>query len=384
MSNRALYALAEPTYITSVWFSKSIKGMNDAAARQHDAVLLLQDEEALASAKEMRTLILIGANSDWTEYMVRRMRKRGVKVALMGAVPTDFGEDVSGALLSRQTLVESMVRYFYNAGRRRLACVGNEARLANDNIRKHAFLAAVKSCQLDADEQRDVYSVETGLDDCIARFLDNISRYDGAICTNDYVAVHLLVRAKERSIRVPEQLFVAGSGNLLIGCCTTPTLTTSTLDYYEMGVQTVNIWNFLENNPSIISAHAAIPCEIICRGSTAYLPVLEEKEAERADYGKRPPLQEYDQRFLWLRKLENCLLQCDTLDYAILNGVLRGDSTEELAEKLFVSPGTIQYRLKKLYAAMDADSRREFVQRLGPYVTNMEYLRNTEILNKDT
>lgn len=141
---------------------------------------------------------------------------------------------------------------------------------------------------------------ETGLGDCISRFLDNIDHYDGAICPNDYVAVHLLTRAKERNIRVPERLFVAGSGNLVIGCCTTPTLTTSTLNYYEMGVQTVNIWNLLEKNPTIISANVSIPCEIICRGSTAYLPVLEEKAAERADYGKRPPPEECDPEFSWL------------------------------------------------------------------------------------
>ncbi len=380
--NKTLYALAEPTYITSVWFSKSIKGMNDAALKQHSALALLQSEEALAGIKDISTLILIGANSDWMEYMVRRMRERGVKVVLMGAVPTDFGEDVSGALLGRQTLVESMVRYFYSAGRRKLACVGIEARLSNDNIRKHAFLEAAKSYGLDVDEQRDVYSVDTGLNDCISRFLERVDRYDGAICANDYVAVHLLVQAKERGIRIPEQLFVAGSGNLVIGCCTTPTLTTSTLDYYKMGVQTVNIWNLLEKNPSIISANVSIPCEIICRGSTAYLPVSEQKTAERADYAKHPPIEECDPQLLWLRKLENCLLQCDALDYAILNGILRGDSIEDLANKLFVSTGTVQYRLKKLYGGMDLESRREFVQALSAYVTNLEYLRNTEILNK--
>lgn len=31
---------------------------------------------------------------------------------------------------------------------------------------------------------------------------------------------------------------------------------------------------------------------------------------------------------------------------------------------------------------MEADSRKEFVQILSPYLTNMEYLRNTEILNR--
>ncbi|HWR23404.1 MAG TPA: substrate-binding domain-containing protein [Feifaniaceae bacterium] len=380
--SKTLYALAEPSYITSVWFSKSIKGMNDAALKQHGTVTLLQNEEALSGAKDMGTLILIGANSDWTEYMVRRMRARGVKVVLMGAVPTDFGEDVSGALLSRQTLVESMVRYFYGAGRRRLACVGNETRFANDNVRKHAFLEAAKNCGLDVDERRDVYSLDAGLDDCISRFLEHADRYDGAICPSDYVAVHLLVRAREQKIRVPEQLFVAGSGNFVIGCCATPSLTTSTLDYYKMGVQTVNIWNLLEKNPGIIAANVSIPCEIICRGSTAYLPVSEQKPADPPEYVKHPPIEEADPRLFWLRKLEDCLLRCDALDYAILNGVLRGNSTEDIAGKLFASAGTVQYRLKKLYGAMGADSRREFVQALGPYVTNLEYLRNTEILNK--
>lgn len=380
MPPKTLYALAEPAYTTSAWFLKSFLGLQEAAAKQHILVTLLESEQELAPQEELRTLVLIGSDSDWTGFLVARMRERGVRVVLMGPAPDDFGPDVSGALFNRETLVSDMVRYFYRCGRTRLAGLGYEPNLANDNIRRHAFLSAARLYGLAVDESRDVYDLTGTLNACLTRFFDNAARYNGVVCTNDYVAVELLVAARARGVRVPEQLFVSGSGNLLIGSCTSPTLTTSTLDYYELGVQTLNLWNITEANEGIVSASVSIPCKIIPRGSTAYLPFPGEVAASAA--AKAPARASFDPSVQRLRQLEACLLGCDALDRSLLSGVLRGASTEELAARLFVSTGTVQYRLKKLYAAVGAPSRAQFIRLLSPYIATLEALKNEDILLK--
>jgi DNA-binding LacI/PurR family transcriptional regulator len=379
---KTLYALSESAYTTSVWYLKSLSGLRDAAARQRIDVMLLMDASELDALGELHTLVLIGSDSDWTGFLIESMRKRGVKVVLMGPAPNDFGADVSGALFNRETLVHDMVRYFYLSGRTRLATLGYEPNLVNDNIRRHAFLSAARQYDLDVDERRDVYDITDNLAQCLSRFFESASRYDGVICANDYVAVELLVQARARGPRVPEQLFVSGSGNLMISSCTTPTLTTSTLDYYELGVQTMNLWSLLENNPGIVSASISIPCEIIPRGSTAYLSIPNEPSGAPHFVAAAPAAVASDHTVLWLRKLEACLLSCDALDRSLLSGVLRGVSTEDLAARLFISPGTVQYRLKKLYAAVNAPARNEFVRMLSPYVTTLEALKNEDILSR--
>ena len=370
MKEKTLLILCEPGYTSSVWFIKSFAGLRDAAASGRIAVCLLSDAAELDGLPAPGAIVLAASDAEWTGFMLARLRERGIKAVLMGAAPNDFGPNVSGALIDRDALVRDMVRYFYQAGRTRLASLGYEANLANDGIRRHAFLSAARTYRLNVDERRDVYDLDGSLEDCLARFFDRISLYDGVLCTNDYIACALLVQAKRRGVRVPEQLFVAGSGNLMTGSCTAPTLTTSTLDYYELGVQTFHLWNLVETQAGVVSASITIPYRIIPRGSTAFAKVP--GEAEAAPPAPPPQAASCDPSLLWLRRLENCLLQCDAIDRALLAGVLREQSTEQLAAALFIAPGTVQYRLKKLYAAVGAKSRAQFVQLMGPYVASPE------------
>ena len=377
-----LYAISEPAYITSAWYLKSLSGLQDAAHAQRISFTMLDNVEEIYELPSINTVVLIGSDLDWTNYHVSFLRNLGIRIVLLGPPPNDFGADVSGALFNRDTLVRDMVRYFHQFGRTRLALLGTEPNLSNDNLRRSAFISAAHFYSLELDVNRDIYDYTSSLRECIEDFLGSVGLYNGVLCANDYVAVELIVSARERGILIPEQLFVAGSGNLLIGSCTLPTLTTSTLDYYELGQQTVNLWQLLENNPGVVSVTVNIPSRIIARGSTAFLPVGTTKSAQRI----RSEVQEKsleDPVVVRLRKLEACLLACDQLDYSILRGILRGKSTETLAASLFVSPGTVQYRLKKMYSALDVNSRAEFIDLLSYYIASLETLKNENILAKD-
>lgn len=197
------------------------------------------------------------------------------------------------------------------------------------------------------------------------------------ICPNDYVAVSLLKAAKQRKIRVPDELFITGAGNLLIGQCSTPTLTTFTMDYYEMGVQAVNIWDSLRKDPKISSMSITIPCELICRGTTNFIPPPKPYVFEHF-YKPEKPDASKDPAWLLIRKLEECLSQSDRLDLEIIRGVIDTKSIESIAEELFVAPGTINYRLKKMYSILGVSSRSEFYNILSQYIENSDAL--TEIV----
>ena len=89
---------------------------------------------------------------------------------------------------------------------------------------------------------------------------------------NDQVCVRLLALAREKGVRVPEDLFVMGSGNFLVGELSVPTLTTSEVDYYLMGRKTVDVWQYIDKTPDVEAATVTIRHSIIPRGSTAFLP----------------------------------------------------------------------------------------------------------------
>jgi hypothetical protein len=305
--------------------------------------------------------------------MVKMMKEVGIKTVIMGAFPNNIAEDVSGPLLNRRQLVESVVKYLYDCGKRRIASVGNDDFEINDIQRQQYFLSMVESLGLDIGEA-DIYKQYGDIDECVSRFMDNAHQYEAATCVNDYVGVQVLLEARKRNISVPNDLFVAGSGNLIIGQCSKPTLTTTTLDYYTMGVQTLSIWKLLDQNPVLTSVNVFIHCDIISRESTAYMPVQEYDSIKPLDV-REPVTNLHRPVMSTLHNIEKCLLACDSLDYSILAGLLSNKGYEKIASELFVAPGTIHYRLKKIYSAVGVASRKKLVSTIGPYITDMGFLQ---------
>ena len=60
------------------------------------------------------------------------------------------------------------------------------------------------------------------------------------------------------------------------------------------------------------------------------------------------------------KRLESCLAQCDPLSKSIVENLREGRSYEYICEALFISRSTLNYRLKKIYAAAEVSGRKEF------------------------
>ena len=46
--------------------------------------------------------------------------------------------------------------------------------------------------------------------------------------------------------------------------------------------------------------------------------------------------------------LENCLIGCDVTDFEIIDRLRRGETRSKVAQELFISEGTLYYRLRRL------------------------------------
>lgn len=368
MHNRIVQVYIEPACRASALYIRSLKGLEDAAGQRGLKLRVLTDPVAVHEMPEESIVVIISASASWTRLALQAFKARGIKAILVGVSPEDFDEPQSGPTLGRRELVRQQVLYFIHAGRRRLASIGNESSDINDMLRRQVFLNTAMTQGL-AISDRDVFTGDDGLGNCVRRFLDLAHNYDGAICVNDLVAVELITQAKARGIRVPEQLFVAGSGNYRIGQLVQPTLTTSTLDYDQMGRLATDIWILLQSNPKIDHMQIALPCKLIIRQSTDFCtpprPVENPGNSVALDGQSRD-----DGTLGFLMDLEAWLMACDALDLRILAGLLEGESIDKTAEKLFVSPGTINYRLKKLYGLTGAGNKRLLAQQIKPYMTS--------------
>lgn len=369
MEENAVFTIVEPSEMIPVWYSRSIEGLRKTAAKQKYTVQLVTLQE-LEQKKGVNAAVVISTNDAWTQDIIENLRSRQIRPVLIGTVPQKFGEDVSGTLYSSTSSIKEMMNYFCACGRRNVALVGINRYSSNESVKVKAFLEASQSLNMPS-TRNDIYYRDTEGQQTSEEFLDSIRNYDGAIGSNDYVAAYVLQYARDIGISVPEDLFVAGMGDMLLCRYTHPSLTSATRSYPKTGEQVFSIWKQLIRDPQIISIVTTVQCKIKTRGSTGFSPVPAPLGFYKTEKKPLTP-SVLEKGSSAVQALENCLSQCDVLDIKLIQGTLSNISSEKLAEQLFVAVGTVRYRLKKIYKAANTDSKAEFIELFNRYISGTE------------
>ena len=355
-----IFLLVEASYIIPFWFARSIEGLESVAAKQKCTV------KQVASVKDIEpganAIVILGTTKNWIRETISAARRRAFRIILIGAVPGNYGEDISGTMYGSRSTIEAMVRYFHYHNRRRIALVDINSNSSNDVTKFESFLMTARQLNMNT-SYADVYFRDVDSHNPTEHFLMRMEMYDGVICSNDFSAAYIINYARDHNIKIPEQLFVAGLGDISLCRYTCPSLTSATRSYYEAGKQVFDIWKTLNQNPNVESIVTTMRSTIKPRGSTGFLPVVEQDD----ETGQNDFESEYDgcapcvaNGINAIRAIHCCLAQCDSLDMMIITGVMKNDSNEKLAEELAVAPGTINYRLKKLYKNAGVSTKTEF------------------------
>jgi LacI family transcriptional regulator len=102
--------------------------------------------------------------------------------------------------------------------------------------------------------------------------LDLPERPTALVCFNDKAAIGALAAARERGLRVPEDLSIAGFDDLDLAKATTPLLTTVRQPLSELGRMAVSLLNRLLNRHELEALHIELATELVVRESTGPAP----------------------------------------------------------------------------------------------------------------
>jgi LacI family gluconate utilization system Gnt-I transcriptional repressor len=136
---------------------------------------------------------------------------------------------------SHERAGEAVAEYLVSRGRRRLAVVSADDPRAER--RTQAFSAVASrlgrgECPLQiVPAPGTVHGGRAGLGALVERYPD----VDAVFCSSDAIALGVLIEARVRGLRVPEQLAVVGLGDLEFAADTAPALTTVRIDGSAIG-----------------------------------------------------------------------------------------------------------------------------------------------------
>ena len=162
---------------------------------------------------------------------------------------------------------------------------------------------------------------------------------------------------KKHNIKVPKDIYVTGTGNLWISSHIHPSLTSV---YYDMKT-TVDVVFSLIKNERIFDSLSNITLNpkinLIARDTTGeknkkseipYKPVIQ------SDYQ-----QEIEHALTEIKNIDSTLSAFSNADINILKLMYENISSNEIAEKTYLSTDSVKYHIKKIYKHLCVHNREE-------------------------
>ena len=355
--------------LSSSQYATTVQGIRNAATRSNFRIRLISEKQVDTIAFDALPLVSIvaGVNRPFMQKVISTLRTHRRNAVLAGTDSEQFGSDVSCATPSRRVETLRLIQYLYSScGKEKIALVGFGRNSINDDIRAHTALSTVSAIEHRI-QAEDLWQWTEDPLESFEAFVPHCKSYDAVICPNDSIAVCLVNFLSKQGIGVPEDLFVASFGNMAIGRYHVPSITSMTMDLIKIGEAAFQTWRFLMRNDCFQQSalKITVPSHLVIRESTAYHPQEAEETAlpvfQNDSFYHIPSIAK-------AVAIENCITKRDDTDILIIRNVMDGKIYEQISGELFISGGTLRYRLNKIFADTGVESRQEFEQLIHDYL----------------
>src|SRR5690242_5700637 len=242
--------------ITDPYFSEVVRGVEDAASPAGYLVITCSSERDpdrersyVRLLRSMRAAVVIFAGSGLADPALEEelgrhlgaMRAEGAAVVHLS--PHAGGDPEVG--VDNAAGIATMIRALADIGHRRIAFLAGPRSLHVARARLAGYRAGLAAAGLVADEG---LVVSTSFDRdggalAVDELLDAGADITAIACANDLLALGAMTRLRERGVRVPDEVSVAGFDDISVAAITAPSLSTVRLPLRELGARG---WAFAE------------------------------------------------------------------------------------------------------------------------------------------
>lgn len=368
----SLHVWVEPHFSLTPWYIDFQNGLKNALSSKRiraktdilEVPVLIDEGESM--------VVLVGETYGWYNAMLQYLDKCDVQVCVVSCeIPETRG--ASCITTDHSHDMANLIHFMCDAGRSRIAFFGFNPSSPHDRQRIDGFHYIHRPEGFFSD-QSDIYYTNGNVSECSERLMCNIRRYNAIIAGNDLYAIYLMRQLKENGIDIPEDVFLASFGNTSLSGISKPTLSSMSVNLYQVGQMAVNAYTTWIKNPSVSKYVYLLESTFYSRETTANLPMrhghrkyysLEEASRDITSYS--------DDSLLKLVRLENFISKADATDLAIIQALLQGSSIDALAETLYLSDSALDYRMSKMYKHFEVNCRQSLIQLLQEYSTQIHF-----------
>lgn len=110
MLRQMVYLLIEPAQTEPIWFLCVEESLKKICQKKHLLLVQLDDLEQLEKMPEKPISVLVlCSQNNWPQHVVTELCHQQIMPILVGVVPSQFGDSVSGIYLARRIFIEKVI-----------------------------------------------------------------------------------------------------------------------------------------------------------------------------------------------------------------------------------------------------------------------------------
>lgn len=357
MSSTPLYVLIQPNTKSSYWGENILQGIRRGLVKYRDTLCMIDTETPDGHSIYKKPVLLVGSDISWIDKNIDTLSACGAVPILVNAcmLPVHRSK-ASGVVFELEEAMNYCVDYLRESGHGKTAFLGAHANSVADIAKCRAF-----------DDVENTYTATGEVEKCIDEFLDIMpqKRYNGIICANDTVAIHLMNKMLAIGYKLPEDCYIIGMGCSFLAANHSITLSSVAFNYSHMGEQAVELYHTVSKSSSLCHYTVSIPCYFVPGKSTGETPSVAYPIVNSGKPASVPQVNRdvyfNSKNIQQIIELEAIFQQCDKTDTQIIFGMMRGESKETIAENVYLTPRAVRYRINNFFKRYNQIPQNEFL-----------------------
>ena len=258
------------------YFSPIVSGAIEAAYEQE--LQLVVSTTLHEHAREASLLDRMHGATDGTVVVLPEqssdelLRRPHPLVVVDPLFPLD--ERIPSVASAHRSGADQAMRHLLGLGHRRIAAIAGPPGWLATESRRDGYVAALGAAGIPLDpalQTASDFELAPGAE-AAARLLDQPEPPTAIFAFNDAIAIGALRAARERGLRVPEDVSVLGFDDMRHATIVAPALTTIRQPLAEMGRAAIGLLSRLLDDPGYEPRHVELPTRLVVRESTASPP----------------------------------------------------------------------------------------------------------------
>lgn len=266
--------------LSGPYYSEVILGYEERASEAGQSVFILgthgrarSNEQALELADRVDGLVVMGRTVD--DAVVERMQAAGIPVVMLARPPVAATDTVRA---ENEASARALTEHLLDHGHRSFAFLGDPEGSPDVSERYLGFCAALRAAGTGVPPR----PVPCGFREAeghraAAALLDSGPPADAIVAANDEIAIGAVRAARERGLRVPEDIAITGWDDIALAEHVRPGLTTVRQPLRELGATAAALLTERIRGTRTEPHHVLLPTALVVRASCGPHPEQEER-----------------------------------------------------------------------------------------------------------